>query len=144
MDWPSFRRHSVHFFVYTPIFGQTGGGTVRTQGTITNSTGTTSYTGSTYIMPTYGFVGSSRGTRTTYNRTIAVNIVEAKSYRLGVPKTVYEGRVKSSGSCSMIAEVFDEMLVVIFDRFPGENGRNKKLRVRAETNCSIIVWWLLG
>jgi hypothetical protein len=121
--------------VSTPIFGQTGGGTTYSQGTIINNSGATTYSGTSYTMPTYGIIGSTSGTSTTYNRAIAINIVEAKSYKRGTPKTVFEGRSKSAGSCSVIVEVFDEMLDALFDEFPGPNGRNRYVRVRADTNC---------
>lgn len=77
-------------------------------------------------MPTYGVVGSSTGSATRYNRAIALDIVEASSFKKGNPKKVYQGRTKSKGSCSVIVEVFDEMLEAMFIGFPGENGRNRK------------------
>jgi hypothetical protein len=121
--------------VSTPIFGQTGGGTTYSSGTVYGAGGSANYSGTGYTMPTYGVVGSSTGSATTYNRAIALDIVEASSFKAGTPKKVYEGRTKSKGSCSVIVEVFDEMLEAMFSVFPGENGRNRKQKVPGVFNC---------
>ncbi len=119
--------------VSTPIFGQTGGGTTYSSGTVYGSSGSANYSGTSYTMPTYGVVGSSTGSVTTYSRAIALDIVEASSFKEGSPKKVYEGRTKSKGSCSVIVEVFDEMLEAMFSDFPGENGRNRKQTISPST-----------
>lgn len=121
--------------VSTPIFGQTSGGTTYSSGTVYSSGGSANYSGTSYTMPTYGVVGSSTGSVTTYNRAIALDIVDAKSFKEGKPKKVYEGRTKSKGSCSIIVEVFDEMLEAMFSDFPGVNGRNRKQEVPGVFNC---------
>ncbi|VAW98339.1 hypothetical protein MNBD_GAMMA21-1405 [hydrothermal vent metagenome] len=120
----------------TPIFGQTGGGTTYTSGTVySGGHHSTSYSGSTYTMPTYGVIGSSTSSYTTYSRAIAMDIVIAKSFLQGEPKVLLESRAKSSGSCSQIVEVFDEILEAMFDDFPGESGRSRRVVVRGEANC---------
>ena len=121
--------------ISTPIFGRTGGGTTYSSGTIYGSGGNVNYSGSSYTMPTYGIVGSSASSVTTYNRAIALDIIEANSFKEGDPRTVYQGRTKSKGRCSVIVEVFDEMLEAMFSDFPGENGRNRKQSIRSEANC---------
>ena len=121
--------------VSTPIFGQTSGGTTYSSGTVYGSGGSANYSGTTYTMPTYGVVGSSTGSVTRYNRAIALDIVEAGSFKEGKPVKVYEGRTKSKGRCSVIVEVFDEMLEAMFSDFPGENGRNRKQEVPGIFNC---------
>lgn len=121
--------------VSTPIFGKTSGGATRSSGTVYGASGSVSYSSSSYTMPTYGVVGSSTKSVTTYNRAVAIDIVEARSFEAGMPKKVYEGRTKSKGSCSIIAEVFDEMLDAMFSDFPGENGRNRRKEVPGEFSC---------
>ena len=121
--------------ISTPIFGRTGGGTTYSSGTIYGSGGSVNYSGSNYTMPTYGIVGSSTSSVTTYNRAIALDIIEASSFKQGDPRTVYQGRTRSKGRCSVIVEVFDEMLEAMFSDFPGENGRNRKQSIRADSNC---------
>jgi hypothetical protein len=127
--------HGKTSSITTPIFGQTGGGASYSSGTISTATGNTSYTASSYRMPTYGVVGAVSNTSTIYNRAIAMDIVVAKSLKSGKVRKVYEGRTKSLGSCSVIVEVFDEMLEAMFSGFPGENGRNRQMRIEGEFNC---------
>lgn len=121
--------------VSTPIFGQTGGGTIYSSGTIHSSGSSTNFSSSNYTMPTYGVVGSATGSITVYNRAIALDIVDAKSFKKGNPIKIYEGRTRSKGSCSVIVEVFDEMLEAMFSDFPGENGRNRKQDIPGDFNC---------
>ena len=121
--------------ISTPIFGQTGGGTTYSSGTIYGSDGSVNYSGSNYTMPTFGIVGSSTSSVTTYKRAIALDIIEANSFKEGHPMTVYQGRTRSEGICSVIVEVFDEMLEAMFSDFPGENGRNRKQIIRGDFNC---------
>jgi len=80
-------------------------------------------------------IGNVTSAHTRYTRAIAMDIVNAKSYLQGEPQVLLEARVKSSGSCGQIAEVFDEMLVAMFEQFPGENGRSKRVIVNADVNC---------
>tara|TARA_R110000751_G_C13784776_1_gene481400 strand:- start:3065 stop:3724 length:660 start_codon:yes stop_codon:yes gene_type:complete len=121
--------------ISTPIFGQTSGGITRSSGTVYGVGGSVNYSVSSYTMPTYGVVGSSIKSRTNYKRAIALDIVEAGSFKEGNPVKVYEGRAKSEGTCSVFAEVFDEILEAMFSDFPGENGRNRKQEVRGVYNC---------
>ena len=121
--------------VSTPIFAQTGGGTTYSSGTVYGAGGSASYSGSSYTMPTYGVVGSSASSSTTYTRAIALDIVDAKSLKTPQPKKVYESRVKSSGSCSVIAGVFDELLEAMFKGFPGDNGKTRSARIHYKGQC---------
>lgn len=117
--------------VSIPIYGRTGGGTTTTIGTA----GNVNYTAISYTMPTYGVVGTSTNSQTEYTRAIALDIIDADSMKENSPNKVYEGRAKSIGTCSVIVEVFDEMLEAMFTDFPGENGRNRKIESPSITNC---------
>lgn len=117
--------------VTTPIYGQIGGGMTTTTGTV----GNVSYTETSYIMPIYGVVGTSTNSQTEYTRAIALDIIEADSIKENSPNKVFEGRAKSIGTCSIIVEVFDEMLDAMFTDFPGENGRNRIIELQSITNC---------
>ena len=86
-------------------------------------------------MPTYGVVGSGTRSVTAYTRAIALDIVDAESMKKGSPRKVYEGRVKSTGKCSIIVEVFDEMLEAMFTDFPGESGKTRRMSVSGDFNC---------
>ncbi|KAB0669031.1 DUF4136 domain-containing protein [Oryzomonas sagensis] len=117
--------------VSTPIFGQTGGGTSYSYGSV----GGTSFTGTSYSMPTYGIVGSMNSSETVYTRSIALDIVDAASLKAGHAVKVYEARAKSNGMCSVIAGVFEEMLEALFTEFPGENGKVRTITVQSKGDC---------
>lgn len=110
--------------VSTPIFGQTGGGATFT-----------SYGTSSYTMPSYGTVGSSTQSVTTYARAIAIDIVNAENLKAGHPKKLFEIRAKSVGYCSVIAGVFEEILEAMFEDFPGQSGKAKKVSVKFKGTC---------
>jgi Domain of unknown function (DUF4136) len=118
-----------------PIYGQTGGGTTYSSGSVYGSGGSGSYQGSTYTMPTYGIIANSTRTDTTYNRAIAIDIVEASSLQSENPQKQYEMRAKSSGSCGVFGEVFDEMLQAMFKDFPGKNGKGRTVSVKGVYDC---------
>ena len=121
--------------VSTPIYGQTGGGTTYTSGTVTSSGGSGTYSGTSYTMPSYGVVGSSSGSYETYKRAIAMDIVKLKRDNHENFSRIFEGRTKSTGTCNVIVEVFDEMLDAMFEDFPGENGKNRRRSVPAIAEC---------
>lgn len=114
--------------ITNPIYGQIG---YSTGGLRSTRIGVRT----TYMMPSYGVAGSSRHSVTIYNHAIAMDIVDGESFREGNPVKLYEARTTSTGSCSVIVEVFDEMLTAMFEGFPGENGRNRKMKVPGEFNC---------
>jgi hypothetical protein len=121
--------------VSTPIFGQTGGGTTNSSVTVNGSTGSATYSGTSYTMPTYGVVGSETSSETIYTRAIALDIVDAESLKKGTPKKVYEARAKSTGRCGIIAGVIEEMLEAMFKDFPGINGKVRSVEVPFKGGC---------
>lgn len=118
-----------------PIFGQTSGGSTFSSGSIYGSGGSTNFSGSTYSMPTYGMVGSLTGSRTVYTRVIALDIVDAQSLKDGHPQKILEGRANSTGSCGVIAGVFDEILEAMFKQFPGKSGKVQSVKVSSKGGC---------
>ena len=50
-------------------------------------------------------------------------------------KKVYEARAKSTGSCSVIAGVFEEILEAMFKDFPGINGKVRSVEVPSKGGC---------
>ena len=121
--------------VSVPIYGQTGGGTTYTSGTVYGAGGPKYVSGSSYSMPTYGVIGSTSQSATVYARAIAIDIVEIGESRQGAPEKRYEIRAKSTGTCSALTEVFDEMLDAMFTDFPGESGRAHKVNVAFDGHC---------
>lgn len=110
----------INQLISTPIFGDTGGGFIM------NSNGTGI---STYIMPNFGTIGVATNSVTSYKRTIAMDIVNAKDFKLGNAKSLLELRATSIGICGVMAAVFDQMLTSMFHDFPGKNGESKKSEV---------------
>ena len=112
--------------VTTPVYGSTGGGTTYHSGTVsTYGGGYGSYSGTSYSMPTYGVVGSSTSviSRELFRRNIAIDIVDRKTLKSKKPVKVYEGRVRSAGSCSQMNQVIDEIAEAFFQKFPNGSGK---------------------
>jgi hypothetical protein len=105
-----------------PIYGQTGGGTSYTSGTAsTYGVGGTrygSYSGSTYTPPTYGVVGSTTQTNTSYTRFLDANIYDWKTSIADTKLAgVWEARATSVGSSSSFAAVSKCMIRAVFGEF---------------------------
>ena len=121
--------------VTTPVYGSTGGGTTYHSGTVsTYGGGYGSYSGTSYSMPTYGVVGSSTSviSRELFRRNIAIDIVDRKTLKSEKPMKLYEGRVRSAGSCSQMNQVMDEMVQGFFQKFPNGSG---KVVIPAVADC---------
>ncbi len=111
-----------------PIYGQTGGGTSYTSGTVsTNYGGYGSYSGTTYSMPTFGQIGSIPYSIRQHDRVLNLKIISYKEAKDGKAKVLYEGRVQSSGSSGEIAVVLPSMIEALFRDFPGNSGKTKKI-----------------
>jgi hypothetical protein len=109
--------------VSVPIVGQTGSVNMGGSASV-KVVGSTAYVSSkSYSMPTYGVVGAASETQTVYKRVLQIDIVDGKSLELSSPRKVYEAKLASKGSCSMIAPVFDYLADMIFDaEWPGRDG----------------------
>lgn len=110
-----------------PIWGQTGGGTSYSSGSVMGNYGTRSYsgtyTGTTYTAPTYGVTGHVPVTNTTFTRVLTVNIVDGKQSTKDNLVTRYEGRVRSAGSTANLPQVMPFMIEALFRDFPGVSGQ---------------------
>ena len=116
---------TIKSLVSTPVYGQTGGGTTYHSGSVSTSGSYGTYSGTSHTVPTYGIVGMSTNTvtRTIYTRNIAIDIAERASLNTAQPVKVYEGRLTSTGSCSQIPEVIDELIEAMFRKFPDGAGK---------------------
>jgi len=121
--------------VSTPVIGQVGGGTEYRSGTIYVDGEKTRYSGIEYRMPVYGVVGTSTRTVTRYTRAIAMDIVKTEGFKQEYPVKMYEVRAKSVGNCSVMLEVFDEMLEAMFTHFPNESGKAITVTVESDSKC---------
>jgi len=115
--------------VSTPMFGQISGGNTSTSGSVYSSGGVASYNSSTYSMPQFGVVGSRSDSVTVYNRALAVDIIDGDSYRSNSPKKLMELRIKSAGSCGIVAGILPFMIDGAFSRFPDPSGTTRKVSV---------------
>jgi hypothetical protein len=122
--------------VSSPILGSTGGGTTYSSGTVsTPGVGYSNYSGSSYSMPTFGVVGSRTDSITRYTRQLAMDLVETSTLESKKVNKVYEGRVKSTGYCSVVLEVMPQMLQSMFLGFPRRNGTSETIKMPYNGNC---------
>jgi hypothetical protein len=113
-----------------PIFGQTGGGTTHSSGTVRTNYGTSaSYSGTTTAPMTFGQTGSVPYSRKEYSRQFILTVIDrAKSSDESIVK-VFEGRVRSSGSTGEISAIMPALIEAMFKNFPGMNGKTSKISI---------------
>lgn len=114
-----------------PLFGQTGGGTSYTTGTVNSYGRTGNFSGTTTTMPTYGMVGVMPVSSTEYKRRVNIDIWKNEDR----PIKVYEMRGLSSGSCGNINAILFNIIDGMFANFPGENGRAKTIDIDWNGKC---------
>jgi len=117
--------------VSAPIFGQTSGGTSYQSGTMNIGGTYGNYSSTTTTMPTFGIVGTSSADITTYKREVFLKILK----RSNPPKDVYEVKAISSGSCGNVNSVIREIIDAMFENFPGDSGRTKRVSVDWQSDC---------
>lgn len=110
--------------ISTPIVAQTGVSSSYTSGRINTYGKNSTYSANTTYTPTYGVVGSSTSSYTSYRRLFVLEMFDKISNQ-----KIYESKVISEGSSSQILSVIDEMIESLFIDFPGENGKSRKEKV---------------
>ena len=121
-------------FISSPVFGSTS----RWRGTFSGSSynwGTAGTNWGTYSMPTFGVVGSRTGSIIIYTKQLALDLVETSTLESKKVNKIYEGRVKSTGSCSMIPAVMPEMLESLFKDFPKQSGSTHTIGLPWDGTC---------
>jgi len=116
-----------------PIIGQTGGGTAYSSGTISGGGRVASFSGSTYTPPTFGIVGMANEQHTEYLRQVQIDVFKVDGKKLG--QKVYEIVGTSSGSCSNLKAILPSIIDGMFEQFPGEDGKAKKVSVYWDGDC---------
>ncbi len=116
-----------------PIYGQTGGGTSFTSGTVSSGGRVGTYSGTTTSMPTYGVIGGIPINSTEYKRAVNIDVYRKKSVEN--PQKVYELKAVSEGSCGNIYGVLNEIFDGMFLNFPGISGQSKKVTVPLDRDC---------
>ena len=120
--------------IFSPVFGSTGGW----RGTFSGSSynwGAAGTNWGTYSMPTFGVVGSRTGNIIIYTTQLALDLVETSTLESKKINKLYEGRVKSTGSCSMIPAVMPEMLESLFKDFPKQSGSTHTISLLWDRTC---------
>jgi hypothetical protein len=114
-----------------PLFGQTGGGTSFSSGTVSSAGGIANFSGTTTTMPTYGVIGAIPVSSTEYKRKVNVDIWK----REATPVKVYEIRGVSSGSCGNINAILFNIIDGMFANFPGISGKSENVEVEWNGKC---------
>jgi hypothetical protein len=109
-----------------PIIGQTGVSSSNTYGTARINGNTIYGNTTTTYNPTYGVVGSSTYSYTTFTRIFWINLIDKESLNNGKAELIYEGKSISSGSSNSIVEVLPYLIKMVFNEFPGKNGSVRK------------------
>lgn len=109
-----------------PIIGQTGGGYSYQNGNFSSvgSYGSAfgTFSGSTYTTPTYGVVGESNYSITTYTRELALKMFDLHQSTATQLHTSFQGDVISVGPSNSFAQVAPCLISSLFKKFPGNNG----------------------
>jgi hypothetical protein len=115
----------------SPVYGSTGGGSGTFSGLPYNygTGGTIYYSGTTYSMPTFGVVGSLTSSITKYTRQLAMDLVETSTLERKKINKIYEGRLKSTGACSMLSAMMPGMLESLFMDFPRKSGSTETITI---------------
>jgi hypothetical protein len=117
--------------VSSPIYGSTGGGSGTFSGLPYNygTGGTIYYSGTTYLMPIFGVIESLTSSITKYTSQLAMDLVETSTLKSKKINKIYEGRVKSTGVCSMLSAMMGGMLESLFMDFPRKSGSTETIAI---------------
>lgn len=109
-----------------PVYGQVGGGTTFSSGTVYSGTNRSTFSGYTSTIPQYGVVGSRTYSSTNFTREANLDIFVNNA----TPgKKVFEVRAKSTGSCGNLTVVAPGLVEGMLGAFPGESGKLTRLRI---------------
>lgn len=115
-----------------PLYGQTGGGTTYSSGTVSSGTKYGTYSGTSTTMPTYGLIGAMPVSGTEYRRAVNIDIFRSAT---PAPIKVYEMKGISTGTCGNINSILFNIIDGMFKNFPGENGKSKTVNVEWNGKC---------
>lgn len=118
-----------------PQWGVTGYNSASTYGTVSTYGNTTTLNATTTARPTYGVTGYVPVTQrsTVYRRFVNVDIVDlADSSK---PQKVYQGQLKSEGTCGNLAVLMPTFTQVMFGEFPGQPSRAGPVSLPWDGKC---------
>lgn len=106
-----------------PVYGQTGGGTSTVEVKPQSGIGP-SYTATVQNNTQYGVVGTGTSTSVVYKHTLDVRLALKPTQNPNDKITyVYQGTATSDDTSSAFASVGSCLINVLFEDFPGTNGR---------------------
>lgn len=119
-----------------PQYGITGYSGATTTGTVSTYGNTSFVNAQTIATPRYGVTGYQQGTTSSqvYRRFVNMDIVELTPAGTA-PKKVYEGKLRSEGSCGAMAGVMPALIKSMLARFPGESGKPRQETTPLGTDC---------
>ena len=103
-----------------PVFGQTGGGTTFTTGTVYAGGQSAGYSGYSTTPATFGVTGVANEMGVAYTRIAELTISKSKTGQV-----IWQGRNRSSGSNGEIAKVLPTMIDALLKDFPGQSGKTR-------------------
>lgn len=117
-----------------PNWGVTGYSGATTTGTISTYGNTSYYNANTSVNPTYGVTGYSTktSTQTVYRRFMKIDIVRLAD---GTSEKVYEGRLKSEGSCGNLVNLVPQFVKMMLSDYPGKSGASGARMLPWAGNC---------
>jgi hypothetical protein len=110
-----------------PIFGQTGGGTSYSQGSVYGGGGFGTYSGTTYTPPTFGVVAEVPVSQTFYNRGLRVEMTDRRTHA-----RIYEATLASKGTTGAFNVVAPCLIEALFKNFPGQSGKTYQIEVDSD------------
>lgn len=110
-----------------PQFGVTGYSGSTTTGSVNTFGGTSFINATTTRTPIYGVTGYQQGVTSTqvFTRFVNIDIVELGASG-AEPKKVYEGRLRSEGTCKLLPAVMPTLITSMLANFPGESGKPRR------------------
>ncbi len=100
-----------------PIYGQTGGGTTFSSGSIYSGGRIGTYSGTSFSTPTFGVVGAVPVSTTVYRRVLKLVMIDTRR-----GKQVFDGTVTSEGTTGTIPPIAPCLIEAMFKDFPGSSG----------------------
>lgn len=105
-----------------PIYGQTGGGTAFSSGTVSGPGGVSTFYGTTTTQPTYGITGYMPVTISKTDRFFTLRIIDANKSTPNDIHAVYEGKVTSTGKAESFEEVGSCIIETLMRDFRGSES----------------------
>lgn len=122
-----------------PQWGVKGYSGARTTGTVSTYGNTSYLNATTTATPIYGVTGYTQGVSSSrvFTRNVYLDVVDLRGWEPNQPlKNVYQGRLRSEGSCGNIAAVMPALIDALLKDFPGQSGKTRRVDQRLDQGAS--------